>query len=274
MNFVLKFWRWEVYPVDRSRQAIHKFQLHFDKTEQETLRIFEESMVSPRELSDDLALLNTCKRVVEISVPIDTRVFNVKERLKDQGDKRIFQLLSAMANAESKILHSGNIAPDLTARINNFRGELNEWRKQINSGDFEIKEIMPLKGFENKFPSGCWAESYLPPLPNDKEPEYFQQIFINPEQDIPFVLDALYRCEFIDEFQQWVAPKYLNNVGGVIDVIKEWHPPLFIGLTRPHLIQVFGQRFTIDTKGKRFEAKGNPYKNARQAMRGKLSKGR
>ncbi|MBK8920708.1 MAG: hypothetical protein IPM81_04250 [Saprospirales bacterium] len=199
--------------------------------------------------------------IVEIPFPVSTGAADVKERLKEQGDKRIFQILSTLDNAELRIFDSGNAAPNLIARIKTFRDELKDWRKQISSGDFEIKEIMPFEGFENRFPSGRRAEPF-----SNKEPEYFRQIFLNPEQDIPFLLEALHRLEFIDEEQQWRVTQYPNPLGPIVALIEFTKHTFLHNLDRAQYERAFCERFIIKRPAKGFEPKNRPFKISKTKM--------
>lgn len=255
MKFTLKFWRWEKYPVDRSFQAIQKFQSHFDKQENDRLRIIEESMVSPRHLSDDLALLNTCKWIVEIPIPVTTGAMDVKERLTDQGNKRVFQILSTLDNAELRILDSVSSAPDLLARIKTFREELKEWRKQISSGDFEIRELIPLNDHVSDLPR---LSQTIPYKPSPLEPEYFRQVFLNPEQDIPFVLEALFRLGFVDENHQWRLDEYSRyGIAGVVLALINSEMAFLCTTNWTQLTERFCQRLGLEVKPRIERGKGD-----------------
>lgn len=93
------------------------------------------------------------------------------------------------------------------------------------------------------------AQSY------NKEPEEFRQIWLNPEEDIPFILEALKRLDFIDEKEIWRWNTGIDNPRGVIDAIQG-NSNRFSDFSGEYKVRVFGKRFKFPNPEKRFERKG------------------
>ncbi|HRD80979.1 MAG TPA: hypothetical protein PLL53_09500 [Saprospiraceae bacterium] len=97
------------------------------------------------------------------------------------------------------------------------------------------------------------------------EPEEFRQIWLNPAEDIPFVLQALKDLEFIDENEVWRWNTKEDNPRGVIEAIH-LNSNLFSDFSGEHRARVFGKRFKFPNPEKRFEKKGENYNRAMKKM--------
>lgn len=113
-----------------------------------------------------------------------------------------------------------------------------------------------------------WLKEFAAQTAN-KEPEEFRQIWLNPAEDIPFVLEALKDLEFIDENENWKqAPaNKLKNPLAVIHALTKTSKGRFFycedfgklgGKTNlvsdTDLVRAFCERFNIPQK--RYEPKG------------------
>lgn len=203
-------------------------------------------------------------------------------RLFEAIDKAAFELTKEGVEPEAAFL--------LSKRLERLRAEFEVWREAIRIGNFEVRQTRPYEKMPEHFEQiPALRNQYRPNLTGlfparvlsvpwnpaaakvKKEPEEFRQIWLNPEEDIPKVFEALERAGFIDSQRKWIAPEYLNNPGGVIDALKDKRPPLLHNLSRPKLIEAFGKRLGFPYEGKRYEAKNTPYDEAKKQINRHLS---
>lgn len=203
-------------------------------------------------------------------------------RLFDEIDKARFELTKEGVEPEAAFL--------LPKRLERLRAEFEIWREAIRSGNFEVYQTRPyekmpehFERFPNlrtqynpnntgRFPAMRFRFQWQPEAAKvKKEPEEFRQIWLNPEEGIPKVFEALEKAGFIDSQRKWIAPEYLNNPGGVIDALRDKRPPLLHNLSRPKLIEAFGKRLGFPYEGRRFEAKNTPYDEAKKQINRHLS---
>lgn len=103
--------------------------------------------------------------------------------------------------------------------------------------------------------------------PSNEETEEFRQIWLNPAEDIPFVLQALKDLDFIDENEVWRLLAYSNPLG-FIDALTDFKKRVFFAhslddaghtpiLSKTVLVKMFAERFKFPSK--RYEPKNGPY---------------
>jgi len=172
----------------------------------------------------------------------------------------------------------------LPKRIERLRAEFDIWRDAIRNGNFEVYQTRPYEtapeyferfpdfkriyraNLDGNFPARRLNIPWQPAAAKVKqEPEYFRQIWLNPEEDIPFILEALKRLEFIDENEVWRWNTEEDNPRGVIEAIQLFSN-LFSDFSGEHRARVFAQRFKFPNPQKRFEKKCKPFERAKTKM--------
>jgi hypothetical protein len=197
-------------------------------------------------------------------------------RLNRAIDEAEFELTTEGIEPKAKI-----VLPQLIKRL---REEFEIWREVIRNGDFDVYQTRPyetIPEYFEKYPN--LKDVNLPELNRPfpffefkvpwnpeaakmkKEPEEFRQIWLNPDEDIPFVLEALKELEFIDENEVWRWNKIADYPGAVIDAILINTSRLITPNYRK-LNKIFGRRFKFPDPEKRFERGKGTYKESRKKM--------
>lgn len=103
----------------------------------------------------------------------------------------------------------------------------------------------------------------------NSEPKSFKEIWIDPINDIPIVLDILYRLEFIDENSEWIFNTNFYSPAGVVKALKDDHPKgkrFLKDLGYDTIVKAFAEKFKFPNPNRRFERKNSPYEFAREKM--------
>lgn len=198
-------------------------------------------------------------------------------RLNRAIDEAEFELTTEGIEPKAKI-----VLPQLIKRL---REEFEIWREVIRNGDFDVYQTRPyetIPEYFEKYPN--LKDEYRPdlngPFPSrifnvpwnpeaakmKKGPEEFRQIWLNPDEDIPFVLEALKELEFIDENEVWRVAQYPNPLGPIVALIEYPKRSFFQNIFRVQIERTFCQRFNIKRSTKGFKPENNPFKNAKTLM--------
>ena len=221
--------------------------------------------------ADNLALIKTAKWFIETSETIVSIHSDPTQTLLELKVHRLELLRTIIDELEAELLHNdpGSISGKnrflFSKRFEYLRAQLQHWEEALNAGAFTIAQLRPLPNFEAKFPQLSEQTPWNPAAEKAKEePEEFRQIWLNPDEDIPFVLETLKRLGFIDENEVWRWNTDEDNPRGVIDAIEE-KSNLFSDFSGEHRARVFAKRFKFPDPTKRFEKKGN-YSRAKNKM--------
>ena len=150
---------------------------------------------------------------------------------------------------------------------------MQRWGEVLNAGTFAIAQLRPYPHFEAKFPQLGEKIPWNPAAAKvNREPEEFRQIWLNPEEDIPFVLEALKRLEFIDENEVWRVGQYSNPLGPIVALINFPDRSFFGKLDRSVISTAFCNRFKIKQPKKGFKVQHGPFQNSKEKMERYLTK--
>jgi hypothetical protein len=239
--------------------------------------------------SDEAGLLAFAKKYLETpdilhplfepraNKELATLAHNRIPRLFDEIDKVRFELTKEGVEPEAAFL--------LPKRLERLRAEFEIWREAIRSGNFEVYQTRPyekmpehFERFPNlrtqynpnntgRFPAMRFRFQWQPETAKvKKEPEEFRQIWLNPEEDIPFVLQALKDLEFIDEKEVWRVAQYPNPLGPIVALIEYPKRSFFHDIPRVQIEKAFCQRFNIERSIKGFKPENKPFENSKTLM--------
>ncbi len=259
---------------------------YFDKVRREALEGFASGLNLS---SDEAALLAKARKYLEtpaiFHALFEPRAHKALANLAQNNIPRLFEAIDGAAFECTKEDVAPAAAFILSKRLERLRAELEIWRDAIRNGNFEVYQTRPLEkmpehferfpAFEKiyrpnlhgHFPARSFNVPWQPAAAKVKqEPEEFRQIWLNPEEDIPFVLEALKRLEFIDENEVWRWNKLTDCPGGVIDAILRQKKTRLITSNYLELNKVFGRRFKFPDPEKRFERGKGTYDKSFQKM--------
>jgi hypothetical protein len=236
-------------------------------------------------LSDEAQLLATAKKYLgtpDILHPLFEP--RAHKELATLAQNRIPRLFEAIDKATFELTKDG-VEPEaaflLPKRLERLRAEFEIWREAIRSGNFEVFQIRPLEkmpehpefvktyrpNLNGLFPARRLSVPWKPAAAKvKKEPEEFRQIWLNPAEDIPFVLEALKDLEFIDENENWRVAQYPNPLGPIVALIEYSKRSFFHNLPRVQFERAFCQRFNIEQPKKGFKPENNPFDISKTMM--------
>ncbi len=258
---------------------------YFGKVRREALEGFASGLNLS---SDEAALLAKARKYIEtpqIFHPLfEPRAQKELATLAQNNIPRLFEAIDAAAFECTKEGVAPAAAFILSKRLERLRAELEIWRDAIRNGNFEVHQTRPLEkmpehferfpAFEKiyrpnlhgHFPARSFSVPWQPSAAKAKqEPEYFRQIWLNPEEDIPFVLEALKRLEFIDENEVWRVAQYPNPLGPILALIEGKHS-FFHNIDRIVIERAFCQRFKVKQPTKGFKPENRPFENSKKMM--------
>lgn len=213
-----------------------------------------------------------------------------KKELANLAQLRLSNLIEVLDMEEAELLSIGeDIEPKtkifLVKRISRLLATLAVWEDNLKNGEFDVYQTRPHEKmpehFERfpqlitqynpnntgRFPAIRFNVPWNPAaVKAKKEPEEFRQIWLNPEEDIPFVLEALKRLEFIDENEVWRVAQYRNPLGPIIALIEYPKHSFFHNMDRIEIERAFCQRFKVQQPKKGFKPENRPFENSKKMM--------
>lgn len=245
--------------------------------------------------SDEASLLNRARAYLE-TPQIFHALFEhrANKELATLAQNKIPQLFEAVDRAAFE-LKKESVDPAaaflLQKRLERLRAEIEVWRDAIRSGNFEVWRILSNEKLPEYFERFPYLKDQYNPNNNghfparwfgipwnpaaakvNREPEEFRQIWLNPEEDIPFVLEALKRLEFIDENEVWRVGQYSNPLGPIVALINFPDRSFFGKLDRSVISTAFCNRFKIKQPKKGFKVQHGPFQNSKEKMERYLTK--
>lgn len=231
-------------------------------------------------------LLQTAKRYIENPEAFPSNLYDPKRYLKELAFGRLHRLRDKVDSTEAELLYSDSCKLSekekflFEKRFEYIRTQFRIWEEALNTDAVKITQLQ-LSFNKSNYPTinrTPWqpeAKSVPPSIffqladkisPERQreveevkgEPIEFRQIWLNPDEDIPFILEALKRLDFIDEKEIWRWNTGIDNPMGVIDAIAR-ESNRFSDFSGEHRVRVFGRRFKFPKPEKRFERKKGTY---------------
>lgn len=240
---------------------------HLKPISSPTNKAVDDTVIIAKKLSKDLLedakerLIDMQHQFIENRSKVDNSTAFLKKEL--ERIEGVFSLPTFTFSYVAKVTQGGKF---LKNEVETFHYDFSAIEEDLPQGrikrDARYGLIPHLLATANFY---LWLKEFAA-QPANKEPEEFRQIWLNPAEDIPFVLEALKDLGFIDENEVWRVAQHPNPLGPIVALIDYENHSFFQNIHRVQIERAFCQRFNIKRSIKGFKPENKPFENSKRLM--------